>query len=304
MTTAEMHSVQVTGELGGRPTDDELDLFGITHEGKVRPDNQDHFMLATVHPQVVVHGTSLPELEAFPLRGGRLATFALVADGVGGAASGSDAARLATESVTRYVSSAIHTYHLIRKGSTDDELLQALKEAAMRAHDAVRAEAASRPEQKRMATTLTMIIAVWPWMYVVQVGDSRCYVYQNDKLRQVTRDQTIAQQLVDEGAMKAEHLGTSPLKNVLSSAIGSSEALPVVSRVDVRNRGNVTLLCSDGLTKHVKDSEIEEHVGKMTSSEQLCRDLLNLALERGGSDNITIVVGRAPVKAKRPAYAP
>jgi serine/threonine protein phosphatase PrpC len=303
MTTAEMHSVQVTGELGGRPTDEELDLFGITHEGKVRPDNQDHFMLATIHPQVVVHGTSLPDVENLPLRGGRFGTFALVADGVGGAAAGSDAARLATEAVTRYVSSLVRSYHLLQSGSTDQDWLRALKESAMQAHDAVRAEAASRPEQKRMATTLTMILAAWPWMYVVQVGDSRCYVFQNDKLRQVTRDQTIAQQLVDEGAMKAEHLGTSPLKNVLASAIGSSEATPEVTRVDVRSRGTVTLLCSDGLTKHIKDAEIEQRLAKMTSSEQVCRELLELALERGGSDNITIVVGRAPQK-KRAAYSP
>jgi serine/threonine protein phosphatase PrpC len=68
--------------------------------------------------------------------------------------------------------------------------------------------------------------------------------------------------------------------------------------VDIGTRGNVTLLCSDGLTKHVTDAEIEQHFAKMTSSEQVCRDLLNLALERGGTDNITIVVGRAPMKSR------
>lgn len=301
MTTAEMQSVQVTGELGGRPTDEELDFFGITHEGKVRPDNQDHFMIATIHPQIVVHGTSLPDADNLPLRGGRFGTFALVADGVGGAAAGSDAARLATESVTRYVSSLMRSYHHLRSGSTDADWLRELKESAMQAHDAVRAEAASRPEQKKMATTLTMILAAWPWMYVVQVGDSRCYILQDGKLKQITRDQTIAQQLVDDGAMKAEHLARSPLRNVLASAIGADEALPEVTRVDVTSRPAV-MLCSDGLTKHVKDLEIEERLVKATSSEQVCRELLELALERGGSDNITIVLARAPQKARRPAY--
>lgn len=297
MATAEMKSAQVTGAAGGRPTDEELDLFGITHEGKVRPDNQDHFLLCTVHPQIVVHGTSLPNSDALPLRGGRLGTVMLVADGVGGAADGSEAARLATETVTRYVASSIRCYHTAGS-SKEDEFYTALREAAMQAHDAVRAEAASRTDQRRMATTLTLAIVVWPWLYVVQVGDSRCYLYAGETLRQVTRDQTIGQQLVDEGAMGAEQLKRSPLKNVLASAIGADEATPEVSRVDVSERGCVVLLCSDGLTKHVTDAEIAQHFATMQSSEQVSRALLDLALERGGTDNITIVVGRAPLKAR------
>lgn len=298
MTTAEMHSIQVTGESGKRPTDEELDLFGITHEGKVRPDNQDHFLLATIHPQVVVHGSSLPSVDTLPLLGTRFGTVMLVADGVGGAASGSDAARLATESIARYVASTLRCYH-VAGAAGDAEFFRALKEAALQAHDAVRAEAASRPGQRRMATTLTLGIGVWPWLYVVQVGDSRCYIHSHGKLKQVTRDQTIGQQLVDEGAMAEEQLRRSPLKNVLSSAIGADEATPEVVRVDVSQRGCIVLLCSDGLTKHVSDAEIAEHFEKMTSSEQVSRDLLNLALERGGTDNVTIVIARAPLKPRQ-----
>lgn len=287
--TAEMQSFQVTGESGRSPTDDELDYFGITHEGKVRKDNQDHFLLATVHPQIVVHGTSLPDLNTLPLLGSRLGTFALVADGVGGAAAGSDAARLATESIARYVSSTLRSYHEIKAGN-HEVLLKALKEAALQAHDAVRAEAASRPHQKRMATTLTMVFAVWPWAYAVQVGDSRCYFFQNGKLRLVTRDQTIGQQLVDEGAMAKEQLKHSPLKNVLASAIGAEEATPEVTPVDVTHPSSTVLLCSDGLTKHVSDEEIREHMARRVTSAQTATDLLNLALERGGTDNVTIVI--------------
>src|SRR5215212_1039996 len=90
-----------------RPADNELDLFGITHPGWVRKENQDHFLVCTVHPQVVVHGTSLPEPGTLPIRGQRLATVLLVADGVGGLAGGSEAARLATETITAYVSSTL-----------------------------------------------------------------------------------------------------------------------------------------------------------------------------------------------------
>jgi len=282
-----------------RPSDEELDLFGITHQGKVRKDNQDHFLISTIHPQAVIHGTSLPNVDGLPLRGTRLATLLVVADGVGGAAAGSEAARLATESITRYVSCSLRCYHSAGSAN-NDEFPVALAAAALEAHGAVRAESALREDHKRMATTLTVGIAVWPWFHVVQVGDSRAYVYTNGQLRQITRDQTVGQALVDQGILKKDGLERSPYKNVLSSAIGAEEAKPVVSRVDVSDRGAVVLLCSDGLTRHVSNEEIARCVSEMRSSEQLANELLELALSRGGVDNITIVIGRAPLPKNAP----
>jgi len=275
-----------------RPRDDELDLFGLTHPGRVRQENQDHFLLCTVHPQVVIHGTSLPATDHLALRGQRLATIMLVADGVGGGAAGSRASRIATEAVTRYVATALRSYHAAGSAG-DDEFTDALRAAAIEAHDSVRAEAVAELGGRQMATTLSLGIVVWPWLYVLQVGDSRCYFYQDGTLRQVTRDQTVAQNLVDEGVLKKEQMKASPLNHVLASAIGASEAMPEVSRVDVRQRGSVILICTDGLTKHVADDEIAGRLGAMVSSEQVCHELLELALERGGTDNITLVVGRA-----------
>lgn len=275
-----------------RPRDDELDLYGITHPGRVRAENQDHFLLCTVHPQVVIHGTNLPATDGLELRGQRLATILLVADGVGGEAAGSKASRLAAEAVTRYLASTLRCYHAAGS-SSEGEFLAALRAAALEAHGAVRAETAAQPEDGSMATTLSLGVVVWPWLYVVQVGDSRCYLYQDGVLRQVTRDQTVAQDLVDQGILSQERAQASPLSHVLSSAIGAPEALPEITRVDVRERGCVTLVCTDGLTKHVSDAEIADHLGTMDSAEQVCRALLQLALDRGGSDNITLVVGRA-----------
>jgi protein phosphatase len=278
-----------------RPTDDELDMFGITHPGRVRAENQDHFMLATVHPQIVVHGSSLNTNTNLPLRGGRLGTILLVADGVGGSGDGAAAAQLATEAVTKYVVSSLRCYHEIGRGEAP-EFLTALRDTAIEAHEAVLAEAAARSHKSSLATTLTLGIGVYPWLYVVQVGDSRAYIYTHGALRQVTRDQTIAQQMLDVGAMKAEQVRQSPLNHILSSAIGSEEATPVVSRVDVSERGCVLLFCTDGLTKHVSDEEIADLCSQGMSAEPLARRLLELALERGGSDNITIVIARAPQK--------
>jgi serine/threonine protein phosphatase PrpC len=278
-------------EFGARPRDDELDLFGITHVGKVRTENQDHFLVATVHPELVIHETSLPAAASLPIHGTRLATVMLVADGVGGSAGGREASQLAIETITRYVSSTLRCYHAAGS-SQEEEFVSALRAAALEAHSAVRAESAARADAKRMATTLTLFIAVWPWAYVVQVGDSRCYHYHNGTLAQLTKDQTIAQDLVDQGVLAPERVSKSPFSNVLASAIGADEALPVVTRVKMDGRG-VFLLCSDGLTKHVGDPEISAELKALTSSEQSCRRLLDLALERGGSDNITVLIARA-----------
>ena len=274
-----------------RPEDEDLDMFGITHKGKVRADNQDQFLISTVHPQIVISHTSIPNPERLPLRGTRLGTVLILADGVGGAAAGSEASRIATEAVTTYVSSTLRSYHAA--GSTfETELLEQMKGAALEAHATVKAESAKRTDNRHMATTLTACIIVWPWAYVVQVGDSRAYFYDK-ALTLLTRDQTIAQSLVDQGIMPADRLDHSPLKHVLSSAIGADSALPVVTKFDIRNRGACILMCSDGLTKHVNDAELAEHVKNMKNSEQLTKDLLQLALDRGGSDNITIIAARA-----------
>jgi len=288
MRTAATKANRVSDQAD-RPEDDQLDLHGLTHQGKVRKDNQDQFMICTVHPQLVIHGTSLPNPDSLPLRGTRFGTVMLVADGVGGAVDGSEASRLATESVVRYVSSTLRCYNVAGEGD-DEEFFRALKDAALQAHDAVRAESVSRGEG-RMATTLTVATFVWPWCYVTQVGDSRMYVLTDGKLHQATRDQTIAQQLVDAGALKKEDMGRSPLRHVLASAIGADEAVPEVTRFRV-TKSSTALLCSDGLTKHVSDVEIGEHLKQNKTAEQTCQDLLELALERGGTDNITIAVAR------------
>lgn len=277
-----------------RVQDSDIDLFGLTHPGKVRAENQDHFLACTVHPEVLIHGTSLPSASDLPLLGDRLATIVMVADGVGGGEAGSDASRIATETVTKYVASTLRSYHAA--GSSEEGVfLDALRAAVLEAHEAVRSEAAQRGVESSMATTLTLGIAVWPWLYVVQLGDSRCYYYWDGKCHQVTRDQTIAQDLVDRGVLPVERLTASPLRHVLSSAVGAEAAVPETTRVRIDRHGTVLLFCSDGLTKHAADEEIAECITANQRSEDVCQALLALALDRGGTDNITIVVGRRRV---------
>ncbi len=291
--STELRTTIVADVEPNRPRDEELDLFGLTHPGKVRKSNQDHFMLATIHPQMVVHTTSLPDASSVPARGQRMATIMLVADGVGGSTGGAEASQLAVEAITSYLSCSVRSYHLAHDVH-DGTFEEALRTAAFEAHAKVKAEAVTHPESSRMATTLTLAIITWPWVYVVQVGDSRCYYHVPGALNLVTKDQTMAQALADEGALPVENITRSPLNNILVSAIGGAEAKPVVTRINISDRSSLLLLCSDGLTKHVTDAELAEHLDRMTSAEQLCRDLVDLVLERGGSDNVTILVGRAP----------
>jgi len=219
-----------------------------------------------------------------------LATVMMVADGVASGGGGAEASRLTVEAVTRYVSETLRCYHTAGSAS-EDHFFNALKTAVFEAHAAVKAEAESHPEVRHMATTLTLVIGVWPYMYTVQVGDSRFYYCFEGKLTQVTRDQTMAQELVDRGALPPERAAASPFSHVLVSSSGGEETSPEVSRIEVR-RGGVLLLCSDGLTKHVSDEEIAAEIQRVPSAEPLCRRLLDLALERGGTDNITVLVAR------------
>ncbi len=274
-----------------KPFDDEIDAYGLTHAGRVRPDNQDHFLICALRKQMVIHQTSLPGTENLVAGPERLAYLAMVADGVGGGAKGEEASRIALEAVTQYVSGTMRSYYA--SGSADDvEFYQALQEGALQCHAELKRRGEEDPEYQGMATTLTLYLGVWPRAFLLQVGDSRCYIYRDGELNQITRDQTMAQELVDLGVLTHTDAAATRLARTLSSSLGGRQTDPVVTRFDM-NWGTVVLLCSDGLTAHVSDERIRERLGSMTSAKQVCEDLLREALEAGGSDNITIIVGRA-----------
>ena len=278
-----------------KPFDEEIDVYGLTHSGRVRPDNQDHFLICALRKQMVVQQTSLPQPER--LGGGpeRLAFLAMVADGVGGGAKGEEASRIAVEEVTQYVSGTMRTYYAT--GSDNDaEFTRSLEEAALQSSAELHRRGEEDPEYRGMATTLTLYLGVWPKAYLLQVGDSRCYVFRNGELRQITRDQTMAQELIDLGVLKASDVAGTRFARTLSSSIGGRMTDPVVTRLDM-TWGTVILLCSDGLTSHVPDDRIRERLRAMTSAKQVAEDLLRDALDAGGSDNVTIIVGRAMRKA-------
>ena len=273
-----------------KPNDDEIDVYGVTHQGLVRPSNQDHFLIGSLRQRLNVRQSSLPDLSDLPVAEDRLASLMMVADGVGGGKSGEAASQLAVQELTQYITRSVRCYYSAETG--DSDFTRALEAGAIECHRAVVARGAADPDTAGMATTITLWIGVWPWCYLVQVGDSRYYQYRNGSLIQVSRDQTMAQELLDSGTFAKAVVANSPLANVLTSSIGGHHTAPVVKRLP--NSWSTThLLCSDGLTKHVSDARIAERLGAMKSARQVCEDLLQEALDAGGTDNITITVGRA-----------
>jgi protein phosphatase len=280
-----------------KPRDDEIDVYGVTHVGKVRRTNEDHFLVCSLRKHLQVHLTSLPELTLLPPDGERLAFLAMVADGVGGSAGGEEASRRAVAAITQYVTEAIHCYYTTDPND-QPALPRALEDAAHKVHADIQEGHERDPIAGHKATTLTLWLGVWPQAYLLQVGDSRCYLLRDDQLLQVSRDQTLAQELVDRGVIRRSEAVRTPLAHVLSSSLGGPESAPVVTTLQ-QEWNDVGLLCSDGLTQHVPDERIKERLLGMTSARQACDALLQDALDAGGTDNITVIVGRT-VRKDRP----
>jgi protein phosphatase len=169
--------------------------------------------------------------------------------------------------------------------------LAELEASVWKSHEVLRAQGDREYEGRGGATTLTMVAVLWPRAYLVQVGDSRCYRLRGGRLERISQDQTVTQQLVESGALTQSQARKSPLRGVLASALGGKEATPVTMADEARWE-DVMLLCSDGLTRHVPDEEIEQELRSLQSSEATCRRLVDLALERGGEDNVTVIISR------------
>jgi len=172
----------------------------------------------------------------------------------------------------------------------EGDLLSELEHSVRQSHAIVQSAAESTPERQGMATTLTVVHVLWPTAYLVHVGDSRCYLFRDSGLTQLTRDQTLAQDMVERGVLTADRADDSEWSHMLSGAVGAQIA-PDTSKVELA-RGDTLLLCTDGLTKHLKTAQITDVLRVAESAEGACRKLVTTALDRGGTDNVTVVVSR------------
>lgn len=282
------------GATGG-PRFSDIDSWGATHVGKVREENQDCFFIgALARDGHRVRAVSAEEEAGAATELERVASLAVVADGVGSLARGGEAARIAVSGLVAAV--AEYFDDAARAESSDPEVFcRLLHDAALSCHESLVRSA--EEGGLRAATTLTLFLGLWPHAYLLQVGDTRCYILRGSTLTQISQDQTLAQELVDRGVMSRTAAEKTRWAHVLSSAVGGEQAAPVVTRV-TRDWGNVILLCSDGLTKHVSDERIREKLMGMETAQQVTEELMQEALDGGGKDNVTVLVGRTLPRAR------
>jgi len=263
-----------------------LESYGISHVGKVREGNEDHFVVASLQRSLEVRQTNLEDSALLdPLCGPKAYLFA-VADGVGGQAGGRLASGITLQTIVQYLSETVGSYHAVPMGQ-EHAFLDPLRAAVQRAHDRVLSTFGH--SQGGPATTLTIVLVVWPRAFIVHVGDSRAYQFRDGKLERLTRDQTMGAYLVAERAMSEQQVEQGGYNNVLASAVGARDMTPAVSDVELK-QGDVLVLCTDGLTKHVTEEQIAEVLSRAEDAESACRELIDRALAGGGKDNVTVVV--------------
>ena len=262
--------------------------FGaVSDRGKKRSKNEDHYAVVRRSRSRTVLATNVPDTNMAQTT--EQAYVMVVADGIGGEAFGELASMLALQ--TAWDLAERETCWSLNMDETQaKELAEKFDAYAQLIHQRLLDHVYVDPKTAGMGTTLTVAYTVGPIAFIGHVGDSRAYAFRNGNLHPLTRDHTLAQELVDAGMASGE---ASKFGHVLTNFLGGRNSrVATETHQFTLQDGDCLLLCSDGLTKHVDDTEIAEAIAKEDDPQEVCQTLLNLALERGGRDNITIVLGR------------
>ena len=264
--------------------------FGLTHPGRVRPTNEDQFLIAELVRTLWVRQSSLPQPRA--QHGRSRGHLFLVADGMGGHQAGEVASALTVSVVEAFV---LNLLRKVVRLHADDEgaVLRELQDALRLADARLFAESAAHPQLAGMGTTATLALVSGWSLFTVHAGDSRCYLWRGGALTQRTRDHTVAAALLRQGVIGPEEARHHPHRHTLTNVLGGGEAdvQAEVGRLDLES-GDVLLLCSDGLTDMVSDERLAAILGEEPDPERAAERLVAEANERGGRDNITAVVAR------------
>lgn len=268
-----------------------IDVAALSDQGKVRSENEDHYYVARGGRHVTTLVTNVPTAD-IPSQFEETAYVLIVADGMGGHAGGEVASRLAIATLINFI---LHAPEWIMR--LDDEHAERLMDRAVARYRAVHAALQERarldPRLRGMGTTMTAAYSLGRDLFVAQVGDSRAYRFRDGSLQLLTRDQTHAQMLANQGVISQQEVARHRLRHVLTSALGGAQCQPHVEieRATLAD-GDRLLLCSDGLTDMIDDEEIAEVLRREARSEEACRLLVDRALANGGKDNVTVVLAR------------
>ncbi len=275
----------------------QVGVFGMSDVGRVRKNNEDNFVICNLTTGDVSLTPALCNHQLGP-RG----TLFLVADGMGGEASGEIASQICITTVPKRLYDNLKSLASIRE--TNFVLL--LREAVEYANQIIFQKAQTDPNFRGMGTTTTAAALFGPHLFVAQVGDSRAYIVRNEQIIQLTRDQTYLNYLAEIGAEVPEDPEKDNRRSILTQAVGSSESVDVKVTYTKLHQGDGLLLCSDGLYNMVKPPDL---LGAMRGEDSLpdkCRTLIGQANANGGADNITVIVARfqgAGLAPKDPAAA-
>jgi protein phosphatase len=220
---------------------------------------------------------------------------------MGGHQAGEQASALAVDAMERFVLNTLKWFLHLR-GGEGQTLLQEFRTALEQADAKIYQEAKQHPQLWGMGTTLTMAYSLNRDLFIAHVGDSRCYLFRAGELEQVTNDHTLVQEMVRQGHLNPEEASHHRLRHVVTNVLGSTEpgVQPEVHKVKVEP-GNVLLLCSDGLTEMVSDEEIAQVLRTDADLRRACERLIALANEKGGKDNVTVVLVRYDLDGRRAA---
>jgi protein phosphatase len=267
-----------------------VDIAAQTHQGLVRSANEDHYLIMRYGRTLETLGTSLPS-DRVPVRAEEVGYGLLVADGVGGAAAGEMASRLALSTLVGLI---LHTPDWILSDEAQDaeRLIQRLTDHYRRIHAALLGKGLGDPNLAGMGTTMTVAGSLGASAVIGHIGDSRAYLFRDGQLHQLTRDHTWVQTLVDLGQVAAEEAARHPMRHVLIRSLGGEEGKVEgdFQRAWLAD-GDQLLLCTDGLTNMV-DAAIASLLAGAATSNEACQALVAAALDKGGADNVTVALAR------------
>ena len=276
--------------------------FGVTDPGRVRPHNEDHFLIAELTKALRVWHTSLPDSGVE--FGDECAHLFLVADGMGGHRGGERASAFAVLAIEQFTLNTFKWF-FETSGPEAQRVLSQFQTAVQDADAAIVEKAAEDPSLRGMGTTVTMAYQLDTQLCVFHVGDSRAYIYRNGELHQLTQDHTVVGELVRAGTIQPEEAKRHNLRHVITNVVGGPKPGVFVEAHAVElQTGDVLLLCSDGLTEMVSADAITVALRDSTDPEAACRRLCDEANEAGGRDNITVIVARFDVDSMPRNAAP
>lgn len=272
-----------------------VEIHATSHIGRVRKGNEDNYLLLNLSNTKVWTSSQEPndfiiESQNFEIDDTGLVL--AVSDGMGGALAGEVASQMAVDTVSKKLIDD-DPEKTITPDGYDESLIGKLYDATIYANYLIHQQGRTDPQFQGMGATFTGIGITREAVDLIQIGDSRAYLIRNGKIYQVTKDQSLVQQLIDAGQIQPEEAETHTLKNVILQALGAqSEIYPVSARLLPR-RGDILLLCSDGLSNKVSGSGLQRIVLENQNQLELaCAELVKEANERGGEDNITVIIAR------------